>query len=152
MDELVLAALADCEGGECVKLFNVAHGYSYFFDPSSPATQIVSTTDCDAALQMGFAQKPEEGKFLVVKSFSKNVDGTFDIELYDALVAHDVVVRHFLPMFSKNVQTLNFCKTMENNVMVSSKEWKQFVAGLFVMSQNGASDTWSHSQTQSKGK
>lgn len=111
-----------------------AHFYSYGdFD----GIEIVRTNDRDALLTLAYTPLPELGKVLVITEFRAS---TGKAAVADALFVKDAVVRWLLPQFVKATAPASLAFSKSLSAQPDESEQRLWVAGLFCMSQNGASD------------
>jgi hypothetical protein len=138
MGELVLYCVPDDERQrQRTSVCNVLHGDAFFFDPAVGGVQVVHTTDRDGLISLAFAPEPRPGTWLVVTEFDA---ATGRVCVADALVAHDALVRTFLPKFAQlHGDPLVFARSLPAEP--SNGQLRVWLAGMFVLCQNGATDT-----------
>ncbi len=136
MGELILYCVPDDER-QRTSVCNVLHGDAFFFDPADGGVQVVHTTDRDGLISLAFAPEPRPGTWLVVTEFDA---ATGRVCVADALVAHDALVRTFLPKFAQlHGDPLVFARSLPAEP--SDGQLRVWLAGMFVLCQNGATDT-----------
>ena len=120
------------------EVMNVVHADAHFFDYDCAGVQIVHTADRDALITLSFCREPRLSHWLVISSFDSV---SRECTVADALYAHDSLVRHFLPVSVRRFSPppLIFSKSLPQ-WDVERRELNMWLAGLFVICQNGASD------------
>ncbi len=140
MPQLFQAAVRDRNK---TTVFNAISGDLLGWNRHFDGIQVASSEDRDFGLTLAFSPEPKVGTWFLVTNHWKISDGRMWVKVCDALVAHDRVIRRFVPQFVEEfgVPLLAFSRSLPANGSFSGWILLVFLVAVFVLAQNGASDT-----------